>query len=143
MQRAAVSIPSNIAEGEQRYSTKDYIRFLYTSRGSLGELLTQLEITEDLYPHLKNEIMPLVAAYNNVARKLNNLITSLRNRLRIRKQEKKKKNKKNYKMDGSIVFQYYHSCCCGIQIHTCLFHTTDVYTLLSANRRRKRPQTAS
>lgn len=96
MQRAAVSIPSNIAEGEQRYSTKDYIRFLYTSRGSLGELLTQLEITEDLYPHLKNEIMPLVAAYNNVARKLNNLITSLRNRLRIRKQEKKKKNKKTH-----------------------------------------------
>ena len=44
MQRAAVSIPSNIAEGFRRYLKKDYIRFLRISLGSCAELETQLII---------------------------------------------------------------------------------------------------
>lgn len=44
LQRAAVSIPSNIAEGAARKSTKELIQFLYVARGSLSELDTQLEI---------------------------------------------------------------------------------------------------
>jgi len=46
IQRSAVSIPSNIAEGAARNSKKDYIRFLYISLGSLSELETQLIIAE-------------------------------------------------------------------------------------------------
>ena len=44
MRRAAVSIPSNIAEGQARKNKKEFIHFLYIAQGSLAELLTQLEI---------------------------------------------------------------------------------------------------
>lgn len=42
IRRSSVSVPSNIAEGQRRNSNKDFIRFLSISRGSLGELETQL-----------------------------------------------------------------------------------------------------
>jgi four helix bundle protein len=48
LRRAAVSIPSNIAEGHTRGQTKDFIRFLSISRGSVAELETQLIIAERL-----------------------------------------------------------------------------------------------
>lgn len=49
MQRCAVSIPSNIAEGNKRTSAKDYIQFLRTASGSAAELETQLILTKDIY----------------------------------------------------------------------------------------------
>ena len=48
LRRAAVSIPSNIAEGHSRSSTKDYIQFVSIAIGSLAELDTQLLLAEDL-----------------------------------------------------------------------------------------------
>ncbi len=48
MRRAAVSVPSNIAEGKERYSQKEFVQFLYHARGSLLELQTQLSIARDL-----------------------------------------------------------------------------------------------
>ena len=44
MKRAAVSIPSNIAEGQERNTTKDFVKFLYIAKGSKAELETQLLI---------------------------------------------------------------------------------------------------
>jgi len=62
IQRSAVSISSNIAEGDERDTNKESIRFLYIAKGSLAELRTQLEIAyeiayidKQLYSELENE----------------------------------------------------------------------------------------
>jgi len=74
MQRAAVSVPSNIAEGEERGSNKDALRFLYIAKGSLAELRTQAEIalaTKDLSAE---NAAQLDAAADQVARLLSGMI---------------------------------------------------------------------
>jgi four helix bundle protein len=48
MQRAAVSIPSNLAEGRAKDTTKDFLRHISIAQGSLAELETQLRLTEYL-----------------------------------------------------------------------------------------------
>lgn len=48
LQRAAVSVPSNIAEGQAREHTGDFRRFLFISIGSIAEIDTQLEIAKQL-----------------------------------------------------------------------------------------------
>ncbi len=48
MQRAATSIPSNVAEGAGRHTAPDHKRFLYAARGSLNELSTQMSICHRL-----------------------------------------------------------------------------------------------
>ncbi len=56
IRRAAVSIPSNIAEGDERGSNKDSVRFFYMAKGSLAELQTQLEIAYDI-EYLDEQLM--------------------------------------------------------------------------------------
>ncbi|UKE48747.1 MULTISPECIES: four helix bundle protein [Xanthomonas translucens group] len=48
LQRAAVSVPSNIADGNARASTRDYARFVSMARGSIAELQTQLTLASEL-----------------------------------------------------------------------------------------------
>jgi four helix bundle protein len=48
MRRAAVSVPSNIAEGQARQSTRKFLQFLSQAMGSLAELETQLRLSERL-----------------------------------------------------------------------------------------------
>lgn len=52
MRRSAVSIPSNISEGQQRNNIKEYIQFLAIANGSVAELETQIVIAKRLYPKL-------------------------------------------------------------------------------------------
>ncbi len=49
VQRSAVSIPSNIAEGQQRSGPKEFKQFLGIARGSAAELSTQLQLAQELY----------------------------------------------------------------------------------------------
>ncbi len=79
--RAAVSVPSNIAEGQGRGTTKDYIHFLYISRGSLQELETQLMIAERLGFAPPDQVQPLLARTTEVSRILSGLINALSSRL--------------------------------------------------------------
>jgi four helix bundle protein len=48
MRRSAVSVPCNIAEGDERKSNKDSVRFFHIAKGSQAELATQLEIGRDV-----------------------------------------------------------------------------------------------
>ena len=54
MQRAAVSIPSNIAEGQSRNHKPEFIQFLYIAYGSSSELETQILISKREYPNLEH-----------------------------------------------------------------------------------------
>jgi four helix bundle protein len=47
IQRAAVSIPSNIAEGFERQTNKEFVQYLFISKGSCGELRTQLYLAKE------------------------------------------------------------------------------------------------
>jgi len=48
MRRAAVSVPSNIAEGQARHGTREFLQFLSHASGSLAELETQILLSEEL-----------------------------------------------------------------------------------------------
>ena len=77
MRRAAISIPSNIAEGNGRKSQTEYIRFLDISRGSLFELETQLNIGVMLEFFNDNDVKEIFGLITEVNKMINSLITKL------------------------------------------------------------------
>ncbi|WP_265594619.1 four helix bundle protein [Haloferula sp. BvORR071] len=85
MQRAAISIPSNIAEGAERDSTPDFIKFLRYSKGSCGELRTQLYIAERVRQKLSQPSLggsrEMISETRKISKMLQGLINSLRRRL--------------------------------------------------------------
>jgi four helix bundle protein len=77
LRRAAVSVPSNIAEGYGRGSTSDYVRFLKVARGSLFELQTQVLIANRLGFLAGEAFEQLEEKSNELGRVLAGLIKSL------------------------------------------------------------------
>lgn len=74
IRREAISIPSNIAEGNDRESEKEFIRFLYIAKGSLAELQTQLIITYEIGFLNEEYFYSLEAKCTEVSRMLDGLI---------------------------------------------------------------------
>ena len=77
MRRAAVSIPSNIAEGQARKNKKEFIHFLYIAKGSLAELLTQLEICIRLGYISRDQAAAAEGSSEEIGRMITNLIKNL------------------------------------------------------------------
>ncbi len=77
IRRAAVSIPANIAEGQARQSAKEFLHFLYISRGSLAELDTLLELTVRLNYLQAEHLNPLASQMAEIRRLLQGLIKRL------------------------------------------------------------------
>jgi four helix bundle protein len=77
LRRAAVSVPSNIAEGQARLSTGEFKQFLGNARGSLAEVETQVLIAKDLGYLDQNQSETLQSAAAEVGRILNGLLASL------------------------------------------------------------------
>ncbi len=77
IRRAAVSIPANISEGYERNHRKEYIQFLFVSKGSLGEVETHLLLAKDLGYLSDKEYSAIESKRSEVARLLIGLIKSL------------------------------------------------------------------
>jgi len=81
MRRSAVSIPSNIAEGRGKRSTKDFIRFLNIAYGSLAELETQIVISQNLGFANEEDTASLFNDTSRVGRMINGMIAGLEKKL--------------------------------------------------------------
>jgi len=84
MRRAAVSIPSNIAEGNAKLSSKDYANFLAIARGSKSELETQLLICVDIGYLTEEDTAEAMGLCTEIDKMLYALIARLRQRAIIR-----------------------------------------------------------
>src|SRR2546427_4289267 len=80
LRRAAVSVPSNIAEGQARFSQKEFHHFLSQARGSLVEIETQLLIAKDLKYTAPAKAQELLVRADELGRILNGLISSIKTR---------------------------------------------------------------
>ena len=76
LRRAAVSVPSNIAEGQARYSRREFHHFLNNARGSLAEVETQIMLANDLGHLASKDADTLLLKTSELGRILNGLINA-------------------------------------------------------------------
>ncbi len=79
IQRAALSVPNNIAEGFERGTTPELITFLYYAKGSAGEVRSICHVIDQLpyFDHLKSQISDLKSISTSISRQLSGWTTSL------------------------------------------------------------------
>ena len=78
LRRAAVSISSNIAEGKERETVPEFIRYLYIAKGSAGELRTQLIIAGKIGYIKQEKLDPLTSETERIGAMIGNLIKRLK-----------------------------------------------------------------
>ena len=78
LRRTAVSIASNIAEGKERETPSEFIRFLYIAKGSAAELKTQLYIAKEIGYLLQDEFQKLNERTEKIGGMLGNIIKVIR-----------------------------------------------------------------
>ena len=78
MRRAAVSLPSNIAEGAARHTRKEFINYLHMAQGSLSELDTQLVIANRLEYMSFETLKEIENAIETISKMITGLIKSLK-----------------------------------------------------------------
>ena len=79
LRRAAVSVPTNIAEGAARNTKREFANFLHMAQGSISELDTELEIAVVLGYVSRTELPSLTERMERIDKMLTGLIKSLRN----------------------------------------------------------------
>ena len=81
LERAALSISNNIAEGFERGTTNELITFLYIAKGSSGECRSMLRLCERVpkFADLRSEISNLIGRAANISKQLNGWLESLKN----------------------------------------------------------------
>jgi four helix bundle protein len=77
LRRAAVSVPSNIAEGQARRSSAEFAQFISISLGSLAEIETQLVIVSELRIVAADKIEPLIIRVHELQKMLHSLRSKL------------------------------------------------------------------
>ena len=78
IRRSAVSIPSNIAEGQERDSSTEFVRFLNIAQGSRAELETQLLIGKEIGYFVENDIECIMNSLTELGKMINALINSIK-----------------------------------------------------------------
>jgi len=82
IRRSSISISSNIAEGFERGSKKEFIQFLYRAKGSAGELRSQLYTASDLGYIDKANIQELLTQVVSLSRQLSAFISSIKEKIK-------------------------------------------------------------
>ena len=80
IERAGLSVPSNIAEGQERDSKGDFVRFLRIAKGSNGELRTQLYIAAELGVLDRDKSREMIGESKEISAMLQGLIRSIESR---------------------------------------------------------------